>query len=185
MLKLAKVIGSIRDCKNADCCVKVSASVIGSVLVCGKLTGLDCVAANIMFSTKDNTYACPANEANGVLANDDIPNIYSTTHLDPEGTVITTPAFNVIGPADIALEPLGIEYETVAVLLFTINGCDALIVVPVTVVVAAIEPGAIKVLGVLNVTAPVDADAVIWLAVPARLVTPDAGAVPQIGDAPV
>jgi hypothetical protein len=48
---------------------------------------------------------------------------------------------------------------------------DELNVVPLTVVVAAIEPGAINVLGVDNVTAPEDALAVISFAVPAILVT--------------
>jgi len=43
------------------------------------------------------------------------PNIYTTTHLDPVGTVTTTPLLTVIGPADIALDPLGILYETATV----------------------------------------------------------------------
>ena len=42
----------------------------------------------------------------------------------------------------------------------------------VIVVVDAIEPGAMNVDGVLNVTEPVDAEAVIWLVVPAIAVTP-------------
>jgi len=45
---------------------------------------------------------------NGAVDKGDCPNIYRTTHLDPELTVTVIPLLIVIGPADTALEPLGI-----------------------------------------------------------------------------
>jgi hypothetical protein len=67
-------------------------------------------------------------------------NPYKTTHREPLGIVIVTPLFIVIGPADIALEPAGIEYETVAVKLFNINGCVERMVVPATLPVTSNVP---------------------------------------------
>ena len=39
----------------------------------------------------------------------DKPNIYRTTHFEPLGTVTDWPEATVIGPTDIADDPLGIE----------------------------------------------------------------------------
>lgn len=47
--------------------------------------------------------------ANGAPENGYAENIYSTTHLDPLGTVTAAPLPTVIGPTATALEPTGIE----------------------------------------------------------------------------
>ena len=60
---------------------------------------------------------------------------------------------------------------------------EELNVVPLIVVVAAMLPGAMKVLGIESVTAPVLAEAVISLPVPAMLVTPPAGNACHVGNA--
>jgi hypothetical protein len=71
------------------------------------------VTSAVAFTAADpNTSLAPAvcaNDEKGVSEYDDNPNIYKTTHLDPLGIVTDCPDATVIGPTDIAYDPLGIE----------------------------------------------------------------------------
>jgi hypothetical protein len=90
----------------------------------------------------------------------------------------------VVAPVDITpaallrTTPDVLNGVIVVVPVVTVNPLPA-----VSVVVLAMEPGAINVAGIDNVTAPVAADAVIWLAVPVMEVTPPAGSAWKLGAA--
>lgn len=100
-----------------------------------------------------------------------------TTTLPPAPDVVPPgpPCSVSVLPADVVVAAApGITCSAVvAVDVYEAVAVEAMKFEPaVIVVVEAIVPGAMNVVGVDSVTAPVDADAVIWLAVPAIDVTP-------------
>jgi hypothetical protein len=90
--------------------------------------------------------------------------------------VIVVPA--EIDPAEAAIFPsvaVILPAETTAFPVVTVNPVPAVIVVvEATVVVATIDPGAIKAAGILKVIVVPDPDDVIWDAVPNKLILPAA-----------
>jgi hypothetical protein len=60
---------------------------------------------------------CP--DVSPVKTREAISILYKITHLEPDGSVTETPAFNVIAPTDIAQEPEVTEYEVVTVFVFS------------------------------------------------------------------